>query len=423
MTYNLTMKILYISAACEPNRGSEPGVGWNVPCHFAKEHPDSQVFLLTCPSKEDKIVSFLETHPVANLTPLYYDLPRWMKRTAWGRHAQMGYVLWQWLVRKLVKRWDREYGFDIIHHVTYNQYRSPSPGFFMDKPFVMGPVGGAETVNPIFYRDLSDETKKKERFRQAGADFRLFRWLNGRSDNKKHLLFSSKENEERLHAYCGNSSTSVMPAIGFDEDDFPLPNETREHTADEPHVFEMTYAGRPLDWKGLSFFLKAANRAFVQQGIQSYRIKLVGIGNDQEQEMVKRWVGENQLTHHVELIPFMPRKDLLVLLQTCDLSVYPAFRDSGSMSVLEASALACPTICFNAGGQDAFPDEVLLKIAVGNDYDETLRRFADKLSWAFCNRDSLKQIGKKAQKYVYDTLTWKKKVHAYGRLYEKMLDV
>lgn len=38
----------------------------------------------------------------------------------------------------------------------------------------------------------------------------------------------------------------------------------------------------------------------------------------------------------MELIPFIQRSDLLSMMTTCSLSVYPVFRDLGSMSVLEA---------------------------------------------------------------------------------------
>lgn len=417
----MNIKILYICYSCEPGKGSEPGVGWNVPYHFAIEYPDSKVFLLTKPSKKDKIQSFLESHHITNIIPLYYELPSSLKMF-WGwMNEQMKYLLWQWLVRKHVEKWDEKYNFDVIHHVTFNQYRTPSPGFFLKKPFVMGPVGGAETINPIFYKDLSANTKKKEKYRQAGIDFRFFEWLNGKSNNRKYLLFSSKENEERLHDYCGDSSTSVMPAIGFDENDFPDPKAKEDNESFNNHIFEITYAGRPLDWKGLLFFLKAVNVAFVQQNIQNYKLRLVGIRDDRERTIVKEWVDEQNLSEHVELIPFMQRKDLLALLQSCDIFVYPAFRDSGSMSVLEASALACPTICFNVGGQDAFPDDVLLKISIGKSYAETLKCFADKLSWAFNNKSVLRDIGEKAQVYVYNTLIWKKKVEFYSSLYEKLL--
>lgn len=64
-----------------------------------------------------------------------------------------------------------------------------------------------------------------------------------------------------------------------------------------------------------------------------------------------KWVKEQQLDKNVELIPFIQRPDLLKMLINCNLSVYPAFRDSGSMSVLEASVLGCPTIVSTQAGK------------------------------------------------------------------------
>ena len=109
------------------------------------------------------------------------------------------------------------------------------------------------------------------------------------------------------------------------------------------------------------------------------------------------------------------------MLTTCSLSVYPAFRDSGSMSVLEASVLGCPTICFNAGGQDAFPDDILLKVPVSDSYENNLEVFADKLKWAYQNPKETAELGIKAKKYVYANFTWENKIEALDKVYKEIL--
>jgi glycosyltransferase involved in cell wall biosynthesis len=121
------------------------------------------------------------------------------------------------------------------------------------------------------------------------------------------------------------------------------------------------------------------------------------------------------------LIPFVERKKLLGYLSSCNLSVYPAFRDSGSMSVLESSVMGCPTVCFNAGGQDVFPDDILLKVQVANSYNQNLRAFSEKLYWAYCNQNMIKILGEKAKKYVYNHLTWDKRVDFFCDIYKDML--
>lgn len=183
----------------------------------------------------------------------------------------------------------------------------------------------------------------------------------------------------------------------------------------------MIYAGKALDWKGIHIFLKAVRIAYILNNVTDFSIKLVGIRFEEEQKQVMKWVEDLGLRDHVELIPFIQRKELLKLLEDCNLSVYPAFRDSGSMSVLEASVLGCPTICFNTGGQDAFPDSVLLKVDVADSYENTLNDFAGKLRWAYEHMDQVSIIGKKAQKYVYEELTWEKKVEIFHQIYQNLI--
>lgn len=161
----------------------------------------------------------------------------------------------------------------------------------------------------------------------------------------------------------------LLPAIAFSPNDFPNPNKKQSAS----NKFKLIYAGKALDWKGILIFLKAIRIAYIQNNITNFSIKLVGIRFEEEQKQVMKWVSDLGLTDYIELIPFIQRNELLKLLEDCNLSVYPAFRDSGSMSVLEASVLGCPTICFNTGGQDAFPDSILLKVDVTDSYEKLLK--------------------------------------------------
>ena len=312
------------------------------------------------------------------------------------------------------------YHFDIFHHLTFNQYRTPSPGFWLDIPFVMGPIGGAECIAPAFWEDLEPNTVKKEGIRQKGKDLKIFKWFNTRKKNNKVILCSCKENLNRLKPYGNKSRLELMPAIAFDKKDFAdiSQNETQD-------TFEMIYAGKAWDWKGIHIFLKAAKVALMDKLSaniqQKWSIKLIGIRFEEEQKKVMGWVDELGLQNHVTLIPFIQRSELLKMLANCSLSVYPAFRDSGSMSVLEACALGCPSICFNAGGQDVFSDEILLKVDVADSYSETMNRFSEKLFWAYEHPQELKEIGKKAKVWVEEMLTWDRRVEDFHDIYKTLV--
>ena len=429
------MKILYLAYACEPGAGSEYGVGWMVPLTMAQQYPDCEVYVLTRSRCREKIETALSelaegryqgVGKVTNLHVLFYDVPSLLyykkeMTSHWGE--QYNYLMWQLCVRGRVRKAIDEYGIDILHHITFNQYRTPSPGYWMKIPFVIGPIGGAEVIAPALWQDLEEHSARKEAIRLKGRDLPLFRYFNTRSKNKKTILCSAKENQRRLEPYKGESDMALMPAIGISQDDIRQGRvSSSQDRAGKPMT--VVYAGKALDWKGLHLFLRAASRAFLQSGAQDVKptvcIKLIGIRTDEEQQKVKGWVEEEGLQDSVELIPFMKRDELLRVMMDCDLSVYPAFRDSGSMSVLEACSLGCPTICFDAGGQDAFPDDIIIKVRVRETYAQCVEAFAERLRWCFSHRDELPAIGEKSRQWVSEHLTWDKKVHEFMRIYSSL---
>lgn len=409
------MNVLILSYACSPREGSEYEVGWKVSTTLARRYPKMGIYVVTRRKGED----LHEDTNLPNLHFLYYESPEWLcvaneRMSRWGE--QWNYLVWQIAVSRFIKKWQKTANvhIDVVHHLTYNQYRTPSPGYWMDVPFVVGPIGGAELINPVFYQDLDKHTLFKEKIRVQGWDRNVFKWYLSRRDTKKVVLCSCAENVERLKSYAGDAELLLMPAIGIDDE------LKKSDVRDEKQAFTIVCACKALDWKGLFVFLKAVHLMKQQLDEVSFIVKLVGIRFDGELKRVQYWLEECELQNNVEVIPFMEREDLFALESTSDLFVYPAFRDSGSMSVLEACALGCPTICFDAGGQDVFPDDVLLKVPVSESYDSSLHAFADKLVWAYRHPAELKPIGSAAQQWVKANLTWNKKVDAFVQIYQSL---
>lgn len=79
------MKILLSAYACEPNKGSEPGVGWSWAIELAKHH---EVWALTRDNNEPIITDYLKKNPEYkndNLHFIYVGLSR--KLTFWKKVA------------------------------------------------------------------------------------------------------------------------------------------------------------------------------------------------------------------------------------------------------------------------------------------------------------------------------------------------
>lgn len=406
------MNILISAYFCHPLKGSEDYVGWNFSKNMAAHH---NVWVLTKKSNQSAIEEELARNPIKGLNFIYSDFPqnRFFNEQRLGE--QVSYIIWQLFSLKTYYRISKTIDFDLVHHLTFNQYRTPSPGFFIDKPFVMGPIGGAELINPVFFADLDKKTQRKEKWRSMGLDRPLFGILARARRNPKTFVFSSGENFDNLNKHLGKSHKSThIPAISINEGDFASYGRQKELEQTKP--FTIIYAGTAKDWKGLSLFLKSLNKAFAEGS--NVLVKIIGIRNEDEYVQVNEWIWKYKLASMVELINFMPRKQLLEELSSADLSVYPAFRDSGSMSVLEASALGCPVLCFDTGGQDAFPDHILLKVPVsGQSYDDNVVNVSNKLNWAYNHRADLITLGNAAKSYVFEHLTWVKKVEMFNELY------
>ena len=408
------MNILILAYACEPLKGSEPGVGWNLSVALSKVH---NVTVLTRRNNKSAIEAYISKYPLDNINFVYHDLPErwmWIKKKVSG---QAYYMLWNLTAKNAVKSIIKNDNIDILHHLTFNQYRTPSAGYFANKPFVVGPVGGAELINPVFYSELMPSTLKREKYRRKGRDRILFRWLGQRTNAKKAFVFSAKENADRLEKYINTKRDiiKVLPAIGINKEDFAVECKANDKT----RPFTMIYAGRALDWKGLHVFMMAL--AKVNEHLSNIKVLLIGIRDEKERKMVDEWKKSLELESCVELIDFMPRNELIKRLVDANLFVYPAFRDSGSMAVLEACALGCPSIAFDAGGQDAFPDDTILKVKIAESLEDTIDAFSQKLVWAYQNQNILKDYGERAKVFAFSKMTWEYKAKQITEVYNEVI--
>ncbi|BCL60057.1 hypothetical protein DGMP_07500 [Desulfomarina profundi] len=136
------MKILLSAYACEPNKGSEPGVGWNWAIELVKFGHD--VHVLTRANNKPVIDAyFAANNKPKTLHFLYYDCPVWIQRfKKENRGIHLYYLLWQWGAYQLVKHVHAEVNFDMVHHITFGVVRQPSFMGGLDIPFTFGPVGG-----------------------------------------------------------------------------------------------------------------------------------------------------------------------------------------------------------------------------------------------------------------------------------------
>lgn len=333
------MRILLSAYACEPNKGSEPGVGWNWAVELARA--GHETWVITRANNRERIDSALVGEGcAANLRFVYYDLPKtlsWWKKGRRGVHLY--YLLWQVGAYRTARSLTREMHFDMVHHVTLVSMRQPSFMGLLGIPFIFGPASGGEEVP----RQLLGSMQRKDRY------YELVRCaLNRvvRFDPLMHLTFATADtiiatssSTRDLVPAKYRHKTEVQLAIGVDED-------VRSQRQPMTSGFKVLFVGRLLAWKGVTL----AVRAFAQlkQHYPDCRFTIIGKG-----PMLASMVSlerELGIADSVEHLPEVDHEQLQAMYGDFEVMLFPSMRDSGGLVVLEALRSGIPVVCLDQGG-------------------------------------------------------------------------
>ena len=117
--YGQRLKFLLCCYACDPRRGSEPGVGWNFAFHIATYH-DVHV-LVEKDEFETSIRDFTSRYPdkVKNLT--FHFIRRKhhnLLRKIWPPSYYWFYRLWLRRVYEYAQTLHQKEKFDVVHQIT-----------------------------------------------------------------------------------------------------------------------------------------------------------------------------------------------------------------------------------------------------------------------------------------------------------------
>jgi glycosyltransferase involved in cell wall biosynthesis len=333
------MKVLLSAYACEPNRGSEPELGWQ----RALEMPAfaDEVWVLTRANGRKVI----ESEPMSR-TPglhfIYYDLPEWatkLKKQAW--FLSLYFILWQWGAYREALKHHREKKFDCVYHVTLSGMLA---GSFMGKlgiPFIIGPIAGGERAPFRLRRSMPLRGRLKELVRDLVIVFQRYSPMTTSALGSAERIFVSTPDSLRLVQRRWHYKTEVQISIAAH---VPSGQAIERKLPASPRF---VFFGRLIYWKGVHLAIRALAEA--RRSLPDATLILFTGGEDEKWlRGVAQKVG---VADAVEFAGFVPsRKKLLDSLHTYTALVFPSLHDSGGMVVLEALAEGLPVICLDLGG-------------------------------------------------------------------------
>jgi glycosyltransferase involved in cell wall biosynthesis len=345
------LKILLSAFACEPNRGSELGVGWNWALSLAQT--GHQVVALTRSVSRPSIEEAMRKAPPGlDLRFEYFDVPRplrWQTRGPLHLHV----VLWQWLAAGFAMRLHQCERFDCVHHVTFAGLRSP---IFMGRlgiPFILGPVGGGERAPWRLRRGYSLLGLIYDAARDVANLMIKFTPFMGEMFAKAERIYVTSPETLQVMPRRFRDKVQIELAIGTEETTPSGADRTVRPDKAHDAGFRVLYAGRFIDCKGMHIGLPAFAR--LVKTVPDSRLTMVGEGPAK-----RRWrklARELGITSNIEWLPWQDRAAMANLYCEHDVLLFPAMHDSGGMVVLEAMNHGVPVVCLKLGGPATLVDE------------------------------------------------------------------
>jgi glycosyltransferase involved in cell wall biosynthesis len=399
------LKVLLSAYACEPNKGSEPEVGWQWALQMARFHDVTVITRTNNRSAIEKELALLQgTQPLPRF--VYHDekpLLLWLKRHF--KAVRLYYILWQQSAWEIIHRLNKEQRFDLIHHVTFAGFRYRTAIWNHGVPNVWGPIGGIESI-PVGLLPwghprslISEIIRNINNFIQAAPVHVLPR----RAITTTTTLVSTHE-MRRTFLHLGFEST-LMPTIGLHLSKAPLPPRQPPRGP-----LKILFVGNIITLKGIDLAIQALH----QSGIDA-TFTLVGSGNymNAARKLAKRLGLEKK----VEFRGRIPRAEVLKLYSQFDLFLFPSLHDTGGYAVIEAMSYGIPVICLDCGGpRVSVKKGAGFRVPLGS-RREVIKGLADALQQYDRNRNLLIEHGHAAREVILRDYDWDKKGEQLNAIY------
>lgn len=405
------MKIFISAYACEPYKGSEPGIGWNFVNELASYH---EVHVLTRRNNKESI----DEHNIKNIKFHYYDVPKWLSFWKKGKRGyQTYYYLWQILSYFKHKDFVNNSDFKIVHHLTFGANWMGSL-FMLCKPkTIWGPVGSEDVYKPI-KSTLSNKIKLKELFRSSIKFFFYYlepiRWIT---------LFKSDLILNHSSKYANYSYPSfIKPKVQdctqtglniFDKEYLPY-QEIKPFNKNEK--IKLLICSELVAWKGVLI----SSKIFSILAQELDNIELTILGEGPQKNDMKKIFEEYNVTSKVNFIGYVEKDMLLEKLYNSDILLYPAYHHGLATIILQSMYCYLPIISMAGDIISETVHEKCGLAADGNTYEEIERNLLKNTKELILNNELRIKYSIEARELLEEKYTWEKLTININNIYKDL---
>ncbi|MBX2810167.1 MAG: glycosyltransferase family 4 protein [Myxococcales bacterium] len=408
------MKIVLSAFSCRPNAGSEPGVGWAWATALARYH---QVRVLTHRCSQLAIERyFAEKGRTPGLSFSFYGTEESpYNHGIKALSIQFYYHYWQSQLARWAERDIASFKPDLLHHVTYARYWTPSSLVSVGLPFVFGPVGGGEDPPRPLMSTLSMKGRALECAR-AGAKV-----LAERSAAMKTTVRSASIalGTTKASVAClerlGARKAREFASCGMHAQELSELDGSRQPRRSRRHLF--IAAGRLIHWKAVDLSIKAMALC------RDIDAQLEIFGGGPEKTRLQKLVQRLKLSDRVRFQGAVDRATFLGRLSSATALLHPSLHDSGGFVCLEAMAARVPVICVDTGGPGAFVTPETGFAIPPSEPSVVVQQMAEYMRELAADPQLVGRLGDAGRQRIEEEYLWEKRVERMNGVYDEVMGI
>lgn len=327
------LRVLLSAFSCEPGRGSEPEVGYRTLLGAAERH---EVWALVSATGLPALEAGLAGHPARQRIHLV-PIPVGTDESKLGLlEFHLRYARWQRRAATCARQLDRQFDFDVVHHVTLSPMWTPVGVAALPKPLVWGPVGGTVEAPLALLTTLGARGIGEDAARTlARRVLARAPWARAAARHADVVLAQNGAAAARLRCsgdvrVLSNGTAVQIPAMGV-----PTP---------PTRTGDIAFIGRLVPWKGTVLAVRALHHTSHTRAL----LRFYGSGPDEDRirSTARRW----GVAHRIRFEGWLPRDELLRRITTAGVVLHPSLHDEAGLSVAETLTVGTPVVCLAHGG-------------------------------------------------------------------------
>ena len=412
------MKVLIFAYACDPNRQSEPGLGWNISREIARRH---EVTLVTREKNRAIFEKYLAEHPECPHVKtkfLYHDVDGFWRK--FKSKIPFGTQLYfsRWLKTATGKYREKIEESDIVHQLTFCPFFVKPWGVRYTEKYVWGPIGGGGGADSRFPKGFPLRGLK---YRLPEWIYRLLSWavyspfaigFKRMRSKVAAITFKARAFADEF-PIAPNQISAVTQETGYDG------NTTSRTYIGEKHPLKIVAVGRMIPHKAFEYAIRGFGKFVSDGGDGEFHIFGDGPMRKELEALTDNISSAQPL--NVRFHGNVPNAEVHAALDSSDVFLHASFIEAAAWSILEAMIHGVPVVCQDRSGMaDMVTDECGTRV-VGRNPAELIEAFSMALMKYYRHPELVRRHGVAGQERVRNVYTWTSVGEKINDVYESVM--